>query len=159
MTVFAVELVMLEGPMRSWHSRPSKVALALGALLLAPLSFADGIGTISGENRLGKIVVIGNDATEIDVYRRKANGKELIPEAGRSQPFSKECDWSADGKGGIDCRHGASSPLAGAVFSPRYPNSKRYKDSCGAPASILVCVSGCRPKRVPLILMRDVWEC
>jgi hypothetical protein len=153
------DLNYVGGSMRSRSIRSSKVALAIGALLLVQLSLAAGTGNISGGNRLGQSVLIGNDATEIVVYRFTPNRKELVPEPGRSQLFSTECEWSADDKGGIDCRKGTSSPLAGAVFSPRDPNSKRYTDSCGAPASILVCVSGCKPRRVPLILIRDAWEC
>ncbi|MFV0662490.1 MAG: hypothetical protein ACK5NS_02370 [Denitromonas sp.] len=57
----------------------------------------------------------------------------------------------------IRCPDGGQSPLAGATYAKA--KSKKIKNLCDEPAIIFKCVAGCEPKKVPLIIVEQPWEC
>ena len=121
------------------------------------VSNAAGYGGASGVNSLGQVIIIGTDGpTEIIVYQSTKMARDSDP--GISYNFWEECENIAGDKV-VDCRKGTKSPLRGAVFSRRSPNDKKYKDGCGGYATILICETGCKPRRVPKLLIEDAWEC
>lgn len=110
-----------------------------------------------GRNRLNQTVLILNGIHTLKNDSKGRRTDEIISFA----PFEGECMWvgqtSTTDAHALDCRYGKSSPLSGAYFKIRF--SKTHSNGCGRGTTIYECDSGCKPRRVPKVIIEEPYEC
>ena len=126
--------------------------------LFAPmLAMAAGYSGASGTNKLGEVVVIGDDAYELYVMKNK---NDSILKSKEQYDFRKECQrYSKDDANFITCKPNSKSPLSGTTY--KTTTSKKYHP-CDDPTfngTVYVCIKGCNNTRAPKIFYEKPWEC
>lgn len=117
---------------------------------------ADDAG-LDAVNRLGQSIYIGpttgsdwvvavTDRGDFAVSREFLLGRECPGWNLKATPFQSI----------FTCSQSGQSPLAGATYRFKVSN---VKDECGERSRVFVCTSGCKPKRVPMRLKLNHYEC
>jgi hypothetical protein len=140
--------------------RPSALAVTVSLLTMcaAESAFAITDSGAWGSNRLNQSVYIVAD----NIYTEKNDSKGRRTGSTTSVVrFDSQCIWvgqtSIVDPNALDCKRGTASPLAGAYFKIR--SSKSHRNQCRRGSIIYECVSGCRPSRVPKVLVEEPYEC
>jgi hypothetical protein len=142
--------------------RHSPSLATLGAFLIAGIACFGARAQVSdsgswGRNRLNQTVLILNDIT---TFKNDAKGRRT-DETVSVVPFERECVWvglsPTTHAYALDCRHGSSSPLAGAYFKIRF--SKTHRNECGRGSTIYECTVGCEGRQVPAVFVAEPYEC
>lgn len=117
---------------------------------------ADDAG-LDAVNRLGQSIYIGPTTGSEWVVAVTDRGDSAVS---REFPLWQECPgWNITAvpfQTTFTCTPSGKSPLAGATY--RFKVSKA-KDECGEKTRMFVCVVGCAPKRVPVRLKLNHYEC
>ena len=142
--------------------RCSPSPAAVGALLIASIACFGVKAQVSdsgswGRNRLNQTVLILDDIT---TFKNDAKGRRT-DETVSVVPLESECVWvgrsPTANASALDCRHGSSSPLAGAYFKIRF--SKTHRNACGLGSTIYECAVGCKGRQVPSVFVAEPYEC